>query len=76
MVSAVPSRRTCAPLTKFEPVTVREKRPRLVEDGEMPAREGVGLRSVTAAEADLVVSAALVAVMVMVLGEGRAAGAV
>ena len=76
VVSAVPLRRTCAPLTKLEPVTVREKFPRLVEDGLMPVREGVGLSSVTAAEADLVESAALVAVMEIVLGEGRDAGAV
>jgi hypothetical protein len=76
VVRAAPLRRTCAPLTKLEPVTVREKLPRLVEEGEMPMREGVGLRSVTAEEADLVESAALVAVTEMVLGEGRDAGAV
>jgi hypothetical protein len=75
-VRAEPLRRTCAPLTKLEPVTVREKLPRLVEGGLMPVREGVGLRRVTVAEADFVESAALVAVTEIVLGEGREAGAV
>ena len=69
-------RTTFAPLTKLEPVTVRVKFPRFVELGEMPTREGVGFRSVTAEESDLVVSAALVAMTESVLGEGRAVGAV
>jgi hypothetical protein len=73
---AVLLRRTSAPETKLEPVIVREKFPRLVEEGEMPTRVGVGLRSVTALEPDFVVSAALVAVTEMVLGEGRDEGAV
>ena len=47
-----------------------------MEEGERPVRAGVGLRSVTAEEADLVVSAALMAVTETVLGEGREAGAV
>jgi len=55
---------------------VSEKLPRLVEAGEMPVREGVGLRRVTAEEADWVLSAALVAVIAIVLGEGREVGAV
>ena len=67
---------TCAPERKLEPVTVRVKPPRFVEAGEMPVRTGVGLRSVTALEEDFVESAELVAVMVIVLGEGRVAGAV
>ncbi len=69
-------RRTCAPEIKFVPVTVRVKTPRFAAEGEMPASVGVGFQRVTAEEEDLVVSAALVAVTVMVLGEGRAAGAV
>ena len=73
---ATPLRRTCAPETKLLPVMVREKLPRLVEAGETPTSVGVGLRSVTALEADLVMSAALVAVTVTVLGEGRVEGAV
>lgn len=76
VVRATPLRRTCAPWTKLEPVTAREKLPKLMEDGEMPMREGAGLSSVTAAEADFVESAALVAVMEMVLGEVRTLGAV
>lgn len=74
--SGVLVRRTCAPWTKLEPLTVSEKLPRLVEAGEMPVREGVGLRRVTAEEADWVLSAALVAVIEIVLGEGRVVGAV
>ena len=70
------ARRTCAPETKLEPVTVRLKLPRLVEDGEMPVKVGVGFTSVTAQEPDLVESAELVAVTFTVLGEGRLAGAV
>jgi len=73
---AAPLRRTSAPETKLEPLTVREKLPRLVEAGEMPERVGVGLRRVTALEADLEVSAALVAVTVTLLGEGGVVGAV
>ena len=76
VVSVLPERSTLAPFTKPEPVRVREKLPRLVELGEMPEREGVGLRSVTEEDADLVVSAALVAVTETVFGEGRVAGAV
>jgi hypothetical protein len=72
---AAPLRRTCAPEMKDVPETVREKLPKFVDAGEMPARVGVGLRSVTALEEDLEVSAALVAVTVTVLGEGRVEGA-
>jgi len=42
----------------------------------MPVSVGVGFQRVTAAEADLVVFAALVAVTLTVLGEGRVPGAV
>ena len=42
----------------------------------MPVSVGVGFQRVTAAEADLVVFAALVAVTLTVLGEGRVGGAV
>ena len=69
-------RKICALEMKFVPVTVRVKAPRFVAAGEMPAKVGVGFQRVTAEEEDLVLSAALVAVMVMVLGEGRVAGAV
>lgn len=68
-------RRTCAPETKSEPVTVRVKLPVLVEVGEMLERTGMGFQRVTAAVADADVSTTLVAVMEMVLGEGRVAGA-
>jgi hypothetical protein len=73
--SGKPLSRTCAPLMKPLPVTVSVKLPRLVADGEMPVRMGVGLRRVTALLADLVESAELVAVMEMVLGVGGAPGA-
>ena len=76
VVSGELLRRTCAPLMKFVPVMVRENAPRLVEAGEMPAREGVGFQRVTAEEEDFVESAELVAVTVRVLGEGSVAGAV
>ena len=72
----LPERRTLAPLTKLEPVMVRVKLPRFVELGERPRSEGVGLRRVTADEADFVASAALVAVTEIVFGEGKVAGAV
>lgn len=68
--------RTWAPETKLVPVRVREKLPRLVEAGEMPTREGVGFQRVTAEDEDLVLSAALLAVTEIVLGEGRVEGAV
>lgn len=58
------------------PVTVKVKAPRFVTAGEIPAKVGVGFQRVTAEEEDLVLSAALLAVTVMVLGEGRVAGAV
>jgi hypothetical protein len=57
-------------------MSVSEKFPRFVEAGEMPVSVGVGFQRVTAAEADLVVFAALVAVTLTVLGEGRVPGAV
>ena len=69
-------RRTFAPLTKLEPVMEIEKLPRLVEEGVIPVREGVGLRRVTEEESDFVVSAALVATTERELGEGRVEGAV
>lgn len=48
----------------------------MVEAGEIPVRTGVGLRRVTAEEADLVESAELVAVTETVLGDGSTEGAV
>jgi len=72
----LPETRTVAPVMKLAPVRVSEKVPRLTEEGEIPVRVGVGLRSVTTEELDLEVSAALVAVTETVLGEGREAGAV
>jgi hypothetical protein len=75
VVRAVLLKRTSAPLMKFVPERVREKLPRLAAAGEMPVRAGVGFQRVTAEEEDFVVSAALVAVTVMVLGEGRVEGA-
>ena len=76
VIQTCPRRSIVMPWTKLEPLTVSEKLPRLVEAGEMPVREGVGLRRVTAEEADWVLSAAIVAVIEIVLGEGRVVGAV
>jgi hypothetical protein len=76
VVSAVVLNITCAPDTKLLPVSVSVKFPRFVEAGEMPLSVGVGFQSVTEAEPDFVVSAALVAVTLMVFGEGSVAGAV
>ncbi len=58
------------------PVTVRVKLPVPMLAGFVPVSVGVEFMSVTALEAVLEVSAALVAVMVTVLGLGNAAGAV
>ena len=52
------------------------KLPALTAAGEMVAKEGVGFRSVIALGEDLVLSATLVAVTEMVLGEGTEEGAV
>jgi len=76
VVSAESFSSTCAPETKFVPVMVSEKLPRFVTAGERLVRFGVGFQRVTEEEEDLVVSAALVAVTVMVLRVGRAVGAV
>jgi hypothetical protein len=73
--SGTPLKRICAPERNEEPVTVREKLPVLVEVGEMLERTGMGFQRVTAAVAETEESAALVAVMETVLGEGRVAGA-
>jgi hypothetical protein len=52
------------------------KLPVLMEFGEMVVKEGVGFRRVMALGEELVLSAALVAVTEMVLGEGTDEGAV
>src|SRR5215469_2926854 len=75
VASAVLLNITCAPDTKFVPVSVSEKLPRFVVAGEMPVSVGVGFQRVMAAEPDLVESAALVAVTLTVLGEGGPVGA-
>jgi hypothetical protein len=67
---------TCAPGTKLLPVIARLKAPVPVLEGVIPAMVGVGFNSVTALEALAEEEAALVAVMVMLFGEGREAGAV
>jgi len=76
VVSAVLLNITCAPDTKLLPVTVSIKLPRFVDPGEMPLSVGVGFHNVTEAEPDFVVSAVLVAVTLIVLGDGSVAGAV
>ena len=55
---------------------VSEKLPRVVDPGEIPVRTGVGFMRVTELAADSEESAELVALMVMVLGEGSMDGAV
>jgi hypothetical protein len=67
---------TWAPRTKFVPVIARVKDPVPVLDGVMPAIVGVGFNRVTALEALADEDAALVAVIVMLFGEGSEAGAV
>jgi hypothetical protein len=67
---------TWAPGTNPEPVIFKLKLPALTVVGEMVAREGVGFRSVMALGAELVLSATLVAVTEIVLGEGTDEGAV
>ena len=75
MGSGVPFHLTVDAGAKRLPLTVRVKLPVLVEVGVMLERTGMGFQSVTAAVAEMEVSATLVAVMEMVLGEGSAAGA-
>jgi hypothetical protein len=67
---------TWAPGTNPEPVMFKVKLPVLMEFGEMVVKEGVGFRRVMALGEELVLSAALVAVTEMVLGEGTDEGAV
>jgi len=72
---AVP-KKTWAPLTNLLPVTVSEKFPVPTLAGLTPVRTGVGFRRVTVLVPLAEASAALVARTVMVLGFGRATGAV
>jgi len=76
VMSAVAPRKTCALDRKFAPVTVSKKLPVLMLAGFVPISVGVRFISVTALDADLEESAALVAVTVTVFGEGRELGAV
>ena len=76
VVSAVVPRKTCALDRKFAPVTVSKKLPVPTLAGLVPISVGVGFISVTALDADLEESAALVAVTITVFGEGRELGAV
>ena len=52
------------------------KLPALMEVGEMVVKEGVGFRRVIALGEELVLSATVVAVTVIVFGEGTEEGAV
>ena len=47
VVSAAPPNRTSEPLTKLEPLMVRENAPTVKEDGETLPSAGVGFHSVT-----------------------------
>jgi hypothetical protein len=67
---------TWAPGTNPEPVMFKVKLPALMEVGEMVAKAGIGFRRVMALGEELVLSATLVAVTEIVLGEGIEAGAV
>jgi hypothetical protein len=76
VVSGMVASMTCAPWMKFVPVTMRLKVPVPTLAGFAPASVGVGFNRVTALEAVSVLRAALVAVIVSVLGLGSDAGAV
>jgi hypothetical protein len=76
VVSGVLPNSTCAPETKFVPLTVRLKLPVPMLAGFVPASVGVGFISVTALEALAELGAALVAVTVTVFGLGSEDGAV
>jgi hypothetical protein len=72
----VPAKSTCAPFTKPLPVIVREIEPTFKVAGVTLPMRGAGLSNVTLLVAAAFELAALTAVIVMVLGEGRDAGAV
>lgn len=74
-MGAAPNR-TCAPFTNLLPETVMEKLPVPTLEGLMPVSTGMGFRIVTLLEPLADVSAALVARTAIVLGLGRAGGAV
>ena len=72
---AVVPNMTCAPLTKFVPLTVIVKLPTGMGEGETALTVGTGFSSVSALLPVIVVSVTLVAVIVSVFGEGTVAGA-
>ena len=76
VVSAVEPNRITAFGAKCEPVTVRLNEPTEMELGAMAAICGTGFCSVTAAEADFVVSEVCVAVMLIAFEAGGNSGAV
>src|SRR6266404_2548466 len=77
VASATPPKVACAPLTNPLPLMVRLKAPGWTGFGEMEVIEGPpdGAVRVTLADADLLLSATLVAVTVTVFGLGSDAGA-
>jgi hypothetical protein len=76
VVADAPPKSTCAPFTKFVPVTLSVYAPAAKVAGLTLPMVGVGFHKVTALAALAVESAAETAVMVTVLGFGKLAGAV
>jgi hypothetical protein len=76
VASAAPAHSTAAPFTKLLPFTVSVNDPAVKLEGETLAIVGVGFSSVTALDPEALASACEIAVTVIVLGFGTAAGAV
>lgn len=75
VVSGVPAKLTCAPLTKLLPVTARVKLPAFADEGEILLRMGVAFSKETAALFSAAELAVLVAVTVAFAGFGSGLGA-
>src|ERR1700722_17120599 len=76
VVSVCPPNDTVEFFTNPLPASVNENVPAVIEEGATEVRTGIGFWRVTALVPCCVVSAVLVAVIVTVLGVGRAVGAV
>jgi len=76
VVSALPLRRTCAPLTKLLPVMLSVKLPALTDGGAMLLKSGTGFHNVTPLVPFAFESAVLIASIVTPPEFGIAAGAV
>jgi hypothetical protein len=76
VLSGVPAKSTCAPLTNPFPVTLSVNAPGAKLEGLTVLIEGVGFSSVTLLVPIMLVFAALTAPIVIVFGLGTAGGAV